>query len=177
MTKILLHSCCGPCSIAILDKFAKEQQDIISYFFNPNIHPFTEHKARKNAWLELMQQTQTEHILDASYPLEDWLKQVAQEYEDRCGFCYAIRLKAAAKVAKENSCTAFTTSLLISPYQKHDIIKEIGETIGKIEGIPFYYEDFRPLFKPGQQMAREVNLYMQKYCGCIYSEKERYCKK
>ena len=177
MSKILLHSCCGPCSVAILDKFANEGKEIISYFYNPNIHPYTEHKARKEAWLELMRQTNTEFILDDSYTLENWLENVANSPQNRCNFCYEIRLKAAAIIAKENNCSAFTSSLLISPYQKHDIIKSIGEKIACEYNIDFYYEDFRPLFRKGQQMAREIGLYMQKYCGCIYSEKERFCKK
>lgn len=176
--KLLLHSCCGPCSIAILDKFAKENEntEITSFFYNPNIHPFTEHRARKEAWLLLMKQTGTPYICDADYPLEQWLAAVAAKPDARCDYCYEVRLRAAAQLAMEAGFEQFTTSLLISPYQKHDRIRQIGESLAEEYGVKFYYEDFRSLFRHGQAMAREAGLYMQKYCGCIYSEKERYCK-
>ena len=175
--QILLHSCCGPCSIAILAAFAERGQTVTSYFYNPNIQPFTEHRARKEAWLQLMEMTDTSYILDDDYPLEMWLGKVADAPGERCGFCYDIRLRAAAETAVANGFRRFTSSLLISPYQKHELIRLTGEKIAAEFGLEFYYEDFRPLFREGQRMAREAGIYMQKYCGCIYSEKERYCRK
>ena len=71
---------------------------------------------------------------------------------------------------------AFTTTLLVSPYQKHDLIREVGERVAKETGIPFYYVDFRPGWHEGVRISRERQMYRQPYCGCIFSEKERYCK-
>ena len=97
--------------------------------------------------------------------------------ENRCAFCYKIRLIKTANFAKEQNFDGFTTTLLISPYQKHELIKEIGEKIGADLGINFFYSDFRPGFYEGKNEARNLGLYSQKYCGCIFSEKERYLKK
>lgn len=96
---------------------------------------------------------------------------------DRCDGCYQFRLEEAARIAKEQGCDFYTTSLLISPYQRHDIIRRQGEAIGKQMGIFFFYFDFRPFFRQGQAMARELGLYMQKYCGCVLSERDRYEKR
>ena len=111
------------------------------------------------------------------YPLEEWLAHVAAEPQNRCAYCYESRLSAAAKYAAENGFPCYSTTLLISPYQNHELIRELGETIGREHGVEFVYMDLRPQFRAGQDAAREMELYMQKYCGCIYSEKERYIRK
>jgi len=108
------------------------------------------------------------------YPLEDWLARVAAAPADRCAYCYESRLQATAEQAAERGYRRFSTTLLISPYQKHEQIRQTGERIAAERGLEFVYLDLRPGFRAGQQKARERGLYMQKYCGCIYSEKERY---
>ena len=95
------------------------------------------------------------------------------EHPER-GQSETIRLGTAAKYAAEHGYDAFPSSLLISPYQDHELLKAVGETMGKKYGVPFYYRDFRPGFREGQSKAREMGLYMQKYCGCIFSEEDRY---
>ena len=174
--KILLHSCCGPCSTAIIPVLKREGYELTGYFYNPNIHPYTENKARFLSWEKLMQEENMPYIYDRDYTLEEWLKSVAESPEERCGYCYRIRLEKAAEKAAESGMDAFTTSLLISPYQKHQLIIETAEEAAEKYNTKFYYQDFRPLFREGQQAARGKGLYMQKYCGCIYSEKERYLK-
>ncbi|MEG2351563.1 MAG: epoxyqueuosine reductase QueH [Bacilli bacterium] len=112
----------------------------------------------------------------ASHIQNDFNK-VINNVENRCGFCYLMRLEKAAKYAKENGFDAFSTTLLISPYQNHELLKNTALIIEKKYGIKFLYRDFRPGFRQGQNKAREIGLYMQKYCGCIFSEEERYTKK
>lgn len=96
--------------------------------------------------------------------------------DNRCGYCYLCRLEKTAKYAKENGFDAFSTTLLISPYQDHELLKKTGDMLSKKYGIEFLYKDFRPGFRYGQNKARELGLYMQKYCGCVFSEEERYEK-
>ena len=99
------------------------------------------------------------------------------DMENRCSLCYKIRLIKTANRAIQEGFDAFTTTLLVSPYQKHELIREIGVRIGKDLSINFVYLDFRPGFYEGKNEAKKLDLYSQKYCGCIFSEKERYLKK
>ena len=91
-------------------------------------------------------------------------------------YCYYVRLEQTAKYAKENGYTAFSTTLLVSPYQNHDALVEVAKMMAKKYDIEFLYRDFRVGFREGQAKARELGLYMQKYCGCIFSEEDRYSK-
>lgn len=174
---ILMHACCGPCSIMVIDTLRKEGHTLTGYWYNPNIHPFMEYKSRKKAFIEYATIVDMPVIINNHYGLNDFVKMVIDDLENRCGKCYYDRILETARKAKELDFDAFTTTLLYSPYQKHEDIKKIAETVAKREGIQFHYEDFRPYFKEGQEKAREVGLYMQKYCGCIFSEEERYNRK
>lgn len=111
------------------------------------------------------------------YGLKEFTKNVTNNIDNRCSYCYTTRLSETAKYAYENNYDAFCTTLLISPYQNHEKIIEIGNKLAEKYGIKFYYYDFRPYFREGQAKARELGFYMQKYCGCIYSEEERYQNK
>ena len=176
--KLLLHCCCGPCSVAVVRALFMEGLDegLSCYFYNPNIHPYQEHQARLKAWRELMEHYKLPAYAEPGYPLEGWLRAVAPEPAARCEYCYASRLEQTAACAVKLGSEAFSTTLLISPYQNHQRLRELGEEIARRYGLSFFYRDWRPHFKAGQAAARERGLYMQKYCGCIYSEKERYCK-
>ncbi len=92
----------------------------------------------------------------------------------RCRFCYSMRLRQAAYIAKTGNFQAFTSTLLVSPYQNHKLVQEIGQAAGAEYGIAFIYMDFRTGFQEGQQQARKANIYRQQYCGCIYSERDRF---
>ena len=167
--KILVHACCGPCVTYIADSF--NNRDDIEYsclYFNPNIHPLDEHKRRKEALSEIAAGLDFNVEYDDLF-LQDRWEQWDDTMDKRCDMCYAIRMRETAKRAKEQGFDAFTTSLLISPYQAHDRIREIAAKAADEYGIGFYYEDFRPHFREGQRMARSFNIYMQKYCGCICS--------
>ena len=112
------------------------------------------------------------------YGLTEFVRNTACDLEARCqAYCYRVRMEAAARYAAENGFDSFTTSLLISPYQDHQGIAAAAREMGERYGVEFLYRDFRPLFQEGQQFAREHGFYMQKYCGCIFSEEDRYCKK
>ena len=169
--KLLLHTCCAPCSVYCIDSLRKENIEPTVYWFNPNIHPYMEYKQRRDCLKEYTKSINVEAIFEENYGLEDFCKNVVNSLETRCqDYCYPVRLEQTAKFAKENGFDAISTTLLVSPYQKHDIIKSLGETICKKYGIEFLYRDFRVGFRKGQEKAREIGLYMQKYCGCIFSE-------
>jgi predicted adenine nucleotide alpha hydrolase (AANH) superfamily ATPase len=91
--------------------------------------------------------------------------------------CYTLRLEETAKTAKKMGLDGFTTTLLVSPYQKFDMIIEVGKELSKIYTIPFFFEDFRPGWKETMSLSRDLGLYRQQYCGCVYSEMDRYLKK
>ncbi len=173
--RLLLHTCCGPCA-AFPVKYLREQQyDVAGYFYNPNIHPYKEYARRLDALREFAGKTDLELIIDDRYTLEEFLSK-ALNAADRCSMCYELRLRAAARVAKENNFDCFSTTLLVSPYQKHEAIREIAEQVALEEQIPFCYHDFRPGWQEGVKISKELELYRQPYCGCIFSEKERYLK-
>jgi predicted adenine nucleotide alpha hydrolase (AANH) superfamily ATPase len=116
-------------------------------------------------------------IYQDEYTLEEFLRQMAFREEERCRICHHLRLEATAKVAKHGKFAAFTTTLLHSRHQNHELIKAIGETVGKEQGVEFLYRDFREGWKQGIEESKALGLYRQSYCGCIYSEKERYLQK
>jgi len=175
--KILLHTCCGPCTIYPLKKLREDGHEVQGYFYNPNIHPFTEWRQRKETLLQYAGENSFKVIVDDNYDLEGYLRGVVHRESVRCMYCYSMRLSKAARIAKHGKFDAFTTTLLVSPYQKHDLIKDVGQAIGIEVGIPFYYQDFRPGYREATNVSRELGMYRQQYCGCIYSEKERYYRK
>ena len=149
--------------------------DITTYWNNPNIHPYTEYKARRDCFIEYMNMQNIQYIINENYGLRDFCKNVVNDLENRCvKYCYRIRLEQTAKYAKENGYDTFSTTLLISPYQNHEALKNIGQEMADKYGLTFLYRDFRPGFREGQAEARELGLYMQKYCGCVFSEEMRY---
>ena len=174
--KLLLHTCCAPCSVYCVESLKKENIDITSYWYNINIHPYKEYEARLNCLIDYNKSINLPLIIDYCYGLKEFCKNVSDKIESRCGYCYVSRLEKTAKYAKEHGFDAFSTTLLISPYQNHELLKKTGEMLSKKYGIEFLYRDFRPGFKEGQNKARELGFYMQKYCGCVFSEEERYQK-
>ncbi|MFI3253497.1 MAG: epoxyqueuosine reductase QueH [Eubacteriales bacterium] len=175
--KLLFHSCCAPCSNAPLAQLKEQGISPTVFWYNPNIHPFQEYKQRKLALIDHCKAENIPLILEDSYGLRPFVKAVAEDIDHRCAHCYRIRLEKTAQVAKEEGFDSFTTSLFISPYQNHELMKEIAEEMAETYQLNFFYQDFRPLFREGQQFAREHEIYMQKYCGCIFSEEDRYLKK
>lgn len=175
--KLLLHTCCAPCSIYCIDSLHEEGIEPTLYWFNPNIHPFMEYKSRRDTLEEYAKSIDIKAIFEEEYGLQEFCKNVINNLENRCvNYCYRVRIEKTVKYAKENGYDSFSTTLLISPYQNHEELKKICEELAKKYDLQFVYRDFRVGFKNGQDKARELGLYMQKYCGCVFSEEDRYKK-
>jgi len=175
--KLLLHTCCAPCSIYCIKSLREENIEPTVYWFNPNIHPYMEYKSRRDTLKQYAESIQVNAIFEEDYGLKEFCKNVINDLENRCAnYCYRVRLEQTAKYAKENGYDAFTTTLLVSPYQNHELLIQVGEEMAQKYGIQFLYRDFRPGFREGQVEARELVLYMQKYCGCVFSEEERHLR-
>lgn len=175
--KLLMHTCCAPCSVYCIDALRKEGIEPVIYWYNPNIHPYTEYRSRRDCLKEYAKSINIEAIFEEEYGLDEFCKNVISDLKNRCtNYCYRVRLEKTVKYAKENGYDAFTTTLFVSPYQNHEALKAICENLAKEYDIEFLYRDFRVGFREGQKMARELGLYMQKYCGCIFSEESRYIK-
>ena len=176
MNKTLLHICCAPCSIGCIRSLRKEGIEPVGYWYNPNIHPYTEYRARKETLIAYANDIQLRLEINNAYALRPFIRAVYPDFENRCQTCYQLRMDETARYAAEHGFDSFTTTLLISPYQQHEAIVAAAEHAANTHGVLFLYRDFRPLFQEGQAVAREQELYMQKYCGCIFSEEERYRK-
>ncbi len=175
--KTLLHICCAPCANQCVTTLRNENIDVTGFWYNPNIHPFTEYRARRNCLREYAESVDLPLIEQDQYALRPFVREVAEDIENRCVKCYEMRLFATAKTAKELMFDSFTSSLFISPYQNHELMRQVAQRAADTYEIEFLYQDFRDVFKAGQEYAREHEFYMQKYCGCIFSEEERYLKK
>ena len=175
--KILMHVCCGPCAAYPLKEIRQEGHEAVGFFYNPNIHPFREFKKRISA-LEVLSTRMDFHVeYDREYGLREYLRKVVFHEDSRCGLCYAMRLEPTVKKALEIGADAFTSTLLYSRYQNQALIKSQAESLVKQYGIPFFCRDYREGWQEGIDMSIEMDLYRQPYCGCIYSEQERYDKK
>ena len=173
--KLLLHTCCAPCSVYCIDSLRKEGIEPTVYWFNPNIHPYMEYKARRDCLKEYTKSINIEAIFEENYGLREFCKNVVSNLENRCKeYCYPVRLEQTAKYAKENGFDTISTTLLVSPYQNHEALIEIAKFMAKKYDVEFLYRDFRVGFREGQNKARELGLYIQKYCGCIFSEEDKY---
>ncbi len=169
--KLLMHTCCAPCSVYCIDSLRSEGIEPTVYWYNPNIHPYMEYKSRRDCLKEYTKSINVEAIFEENYGLDEFCKNVICDLKNRCvNYCYRVRMEQTAKYAKENGYDSYTTTLLVSPYQKHEELKNICEEIANKYELKFLYRDFRVGFREGQNKARELGLYMQKYCGCIFSE-------
>ena len=174
---LLLHTCCAPCSVYCIDSLRKEGIEPTVFWYNPNIHPFIEYKTRRDCLKDYLKSIKVKGIFKETYGLDEFCKNVVKDIPNRCvNYCYRARLSETVKFAKENGYEFFSTTLLVSPYQKHEELKAVCEELAELSGVKFLYRDFRVGFREGQKKARELGMYMQKYCGCIFSEEERYKK-
>ena len=175
---ILLHICCAPCAIYPVEELRKEGHKVIGFFYNPNIHPYSEYIKRKEA-LEIYSKESGLDVVCGDYAIEYYFQHIAynEALKNRCPMCWWLRLEKTAKHAGNNGFDSFTTTLLGSPYQDHDIIKTIYNDVIKNSGLKSYYKDFRPGFRKAHDLAKEKKIYCQNYCGCLFSEKERAEKK
>ena len=174
--KTLLHICCAPCANQPIEVLRADGFEVTGYWYNPNIHPFTEYRSRRNTVRDYAAAIELPVIERDDYGLRPFVREVADNIEGRCVKCYEMRLYDTARMAAEGGFDSFTSSLFISPYQNHELMRDVAERAAFQYGVRFEYRDFRPYFKAGQERARELNMYIQKYCGCVFSEQERYLK-
>jgi predicted adenine nucleotide alpha hydrolase (AANH) superfamily ATPase len=174
--KILVHICCAPCFAYPHHRIQDQGHTVVGYWFNPNIHPFMEYCARRDAVKKYASLEDAMVIYD-EYTLMPYLSRIIDEInkdKNRCLECYRHRLEKTAAYASINNFDGFTTTLLSSHHQKHKKIREIGEKIAEEYDTLFYYEDFRKGWDKGRALSTQYSLYRQRYCGCLLSEYDRY---
>lgn len=171
---ILLHICCANCAIYPVKMLRQQHHQLTGYFFNHNIHPYQEFKRRLDTTRDYAERVDLPMIICEDYALEEFLSNVAAAPESRCDYCYRSRMSATARAAAEHGFDGFSTSLLYSRYQQHEAIRTFGEGLAEEYGLTFIYEDYRAGWNEGIQVSKSMGLYRQQYCGCIYSEKDRY---
>jgi predicted adenine nucleotide alpha hydrolase (AANH) superfamily ATPase len=174
--KALLHVCCANCAIYPIKTMREDGLEVMGFFYRHNIHPYTECLKRQEALEAYAEQINLKVIYQEGYDLEGFIRNVAFRESERCNYCYHDRLRSTALLAKRGKFDYFSSTLLYSKHQKHELIRSMGESIGKSVGVPFLYHDYREGWKEGIECSKQMGLYRQHYCGCIYSEKERYYK-
>lgn len=172
--KILLHICCAPCSIYPIKILKDNKFEVMGFFYRHNIHPYSECLKRQQTLETYAEKIDLQVIYQEGYDLEGFLQKMIFREKNRCHVCYHDRLLTTAHIAKHGKFDFFTTTLLYSKFQNHKMIRSIGESVGKTIGVPFYYADFRKGWKEGIEESKQLEMYRQQYCGCIYSEKERF---
>lgn len=172
MNRLLLHICCAPCSAYSVPTLREEGLEVTGYFYNPNIHPEVEYERREEALREYRDFLGI-NVEFPEYHCREYFSAVPSTGRDRCVSCYELRLRATAREARRREMEAFSTTLLHSIYQKHHLLRGIAERVGREEGVDFLYRDLRAGWREGHDRYRPSGLYRQKYCGCVFSEKER----
>jgi len=173
---LLLHICCGPCAIFPVSSLRQKGVSVSGYFYNPNIHPYKEFRRRLRTADEYSKEIGMAMILNKNYGLVDFVRGVVNNEDKRCSYCYRDRLEKTVQKAKDEGFEAFSTTLLYSKYQNHREIRSVCEELSKQYSLHFYYEDFRAGWQIAIDESIKRNMYRQPYCGCIYSEQERYDK-
>lgn len=174
--RILLHTCCAPCGTYTVDRLHSLGFDVTGFWYNPNVHPWQEHERRRLSLVEYALHIELPVIWHSAYDMPAFLRRLSgrEGSRRRCVLCYEMRLAETARQARLREFDAFTTTLLISPHQDQDVIRQIGERLAQSNGVDFYFEDFRRGWSERGRMTTAHDLYRQQYCGCIYSEWERY---
>ena len=174
MKSVLLHVCCAHCAAYTINHWREQGYNITAFWYNPNVHPYTEHEQRLEAMKTLTTQLKVHLIISEGYEIIDYFRQIVGHEDERCQHCFRMRFSRTAQVAQEKSFSAFTTTLLISPHQKHDLIHETGARVAKETGVEFLYANLRKRYSDSRHLTKPLDLYRQQYCGCVYSERERY---
>jgi predicted adenine nucleotide alpha hydrolase (AANH) superfamily ATPase len=171
--RLLMHICCANCGLFPIRELTARGFELKGLWFNPNIHPEDEYRKRLEALktLEGLWGLDVQYI--DSYGFEEFMSAIEGHGGVRCEACYRMRLKETAAAAREMGLDGFTTTLLVSPYQKFDLILKAGREMEREFSVPFFFEDFRAGYRKGLALSRELGLYRQNYCGCVYSREER----
>jgi len=174
MKTLLVHVCCAHCAAYTINHWREQGYDVSGFWYNPNIHPYTEHEQRLKAMKTLSERLKFPLIISEGYEIIDYFRRVVGHEAERCRHCFQMRLSRTAEIAGQQNFSAFTTTLLISPHQKHELIREIGDSIAEETDIEFLYADLRKRYSDSRHITKPLDLYRQQYCGCVYSEWERY---
>lgn len=180
--RILLHTCCAVCFEAVVGELEKEGWEVTAFFYNPNIHPYREFAKRLRASEVAAEGRKVPLVSEKSYGLQTYLDEIlpagdarrTASTQARCGACYRLRLDRTAREAAANGFDAFTTTLLASGHQDHDEVLRAGEAASALRSVEFLARDWRDRLGAGLESARRKSLYRQQYCGCIWSEYERF---
>lgn len=172
--KVLLHVCCGPCACACVPALREEGHEVSGFWYNPNIHPYGEYAARLLAARRAAEALGMDLLEGGGYGLVEFLRLVAHHEAERCGMCYRMRLLATAREAASRGFEGFATTIASSPHQDLELCRSVGEEIARTMGLAFVDPGFRRHFPQGMRRARELRLYRQAWCGCVYSEWERH---
>jgi predicted adenine nucleotide alpha hydrolase (AANH) superfamily ATPase len=174
MKKLLVHSCCAHCAAYTVEYWRGQGYAISALWYNPNVHPYLEHQSRLEAMQSLASEVTLPLEVIPGYDMAEYFRRVAGREAERCRHCFDLRLSKTAAVAREGGFDAFTTTLLISPHQRHELIREVGDEIAGEYGVEFLYADLRKRYSDSRHLTKPMELYRQQYCGCVYSEFERY---
>ena len=174
MNKLLLHVCCAHCAAYPVEYWQRQGSDVTAFFYNPNIHPFLEHQNRLEAVSKLALNKGFPLVIAPGYAMEEYFRRVVGHESTRCRYCFELRLSQTAVLAKQIGINKFTTTLLISHHQNHELLKEMGDKIANEHGLEFLYVDLRKRFSDSRVITKPQHLYVQQYCGCVYSKWESY---
>jgi predicted adenine nucleotide alpha hydrolase (AANH) superfamily ATPase len=174
MKSVLVHCCCAHCTAYTISYWRQQGYEPSGLWYNPNIHPYLEHQQRLGAIKSLAEIMAFPLVIAEGYGIIDYFRQVTGHEVQRCRYCFRLRLLKTAETALKTGFDAFTTSLLISPHQKHHLLREIGDRLAEERGLPFLYADLRKRYSDSRRITKPLDLYRQHYCGCVYSEWERY---
>lgn len=175
--KILIHICCAPCAVYSFGNLKEELEEVMGFWYNPNIHPFSEYQKRLEAVKIWAKKEEAKVIYKDEYDIKTFLRQVVYRESQRCLFCYHQRLEKTAVFARRGEFDYFSSTLILSPHQDQELLKTVIETISTKYGIKSYLRRIEGGRQKSRQLSKKMKLYHQQYCGCIYSEEERYKKK
>ncbi|MFA6347040.1 MAG: epoxyqueuosine reductase QueH [Dehalococcoidales bacterium] len=174
---ILIHCCCAHCAAYTVKYWQEQGYAITALWYNPNIHPYMEHQNRLEAMKTLSQNMNFELVVSDGYDFVEYFRRVMGHEAERCALCFDMRMSKTAEKAIELGIGNFTSTLLISHQQKHDLLREMGKNISQSTGVKFLYADLRKRYSDSRCITKPMDLYRQQYCGCVYSEWERYTNK
>ena len=174
MKKLLVHVCCVHCAAYTVEHWRHQGYEVGGFWYNPNIHPFSEHQSRLESMKAYADKTDLPLLVADGYDMPEYFRRVAGRESERCRECFDLRLSRTVEVTLDKGFDAFTTTLLISPHQQHGTLLEVANRISEEKSVKFLYADLRKRYSDSRHITKPLDLYRQQYCGCLYSEWERY---
>ena len=172
MPSVLLHVCCAHCAAYCVKHWQAIGDRVTAYWYNPNIHPHQEYLYRLEAAQALARNLDVPLLVAPDYDAVEYFRAVRESDGLRCRHCFRLRLGRTAQIAREQGFDSFTSTLLISPHQRHELIAEAGRVAARESGVAFLYEDLRKRYSDSRHITKPMDIYRQRYCGCMFSEWE-----